>query len=70
MMHQNLMSNPMAHADGLCSINAVKMADCAPPTMHTHVVSESCAGYRFNVIAWMIDDQNIAFSDNQSKQNL
>lgn len=49
----SLTSNPSFHAAGLCSTNAAKIADCAPPTKHIHAVSESCAGYLLNVIACM-----------------
>lgn len=39
------------HADDLCSITAVKRADCAAPRKFIHAVSDSCAGYLFSVHA-------------------
>lgn len=50
-MLQRSMSNPIIHAVGLCSTEAVKTADCMAPIKFIHVVSESCAGYRLSVIA-------------------
>lgn len=49
---QKSMLNPMAQAAGLCSMMTVKTADCAPPTKLIHVVSDSWAGYLFNVNAY------------------
>lgn len=43
------MLKPIAHAAGLRCTHAVKIADCAAPTKLIHVVSDSCAGYRFSV---------------------
>lgn len=54
-MDQKSMSNAMDHAAGLCcSTITVKTADCAAPMKFIHVVSDSCAGYFFNVIPYMI----------------
>jgi hypothetical protein len=46
------MLNPMAQAARLCSMITVKTADCAAPIKLIHVVSDSWAGYLFNVNAY------------------
>lgn len=38
--HKSMFS-PIVHAEESCSIITVKTADCAAPTKHIHVVSES-----------------------------
>lgn len=50
-MDQRSMLNPTVQAARLCSIQTVNTADCAAPMKLIHVVSDSCAGYLFNVIA-------------------
>lgn len=52
MMDQNSMLNEIDHAAGLCCMNTVNTADCAAPIQFIHAVSDSCAGYLFNVYAY------------------
>lgn len=51
MVDQRSILSPILHWTGLCATITVKTADCAAPRKHIQVVSESCAGYRFSVIA-------------------
>lgn len=50
-MDQKSMLKPIVQAVLLCCMMTVKTADCAAPIKLIHVVSESCAGYLFNVTA-------------------
>ena len=51
MVDQKSMLKPLVHVAALRSTNAVKTADWIAPTKLIHVVSDSCAGYLFNVNA-------------------
>lgn len=53
-MDQRSMLNPTVQAARSCSIQTVNTADCAAPMKLIHVVSDSCAGYLFNVIAYIL----------------
>ncbi len=52
-------------------MNAVKTADCIPPTVHIHAVSDSWAGYLFNDEAYNFDQNQIGINyTNRSTSNL
>ena len=59
MDHKSMLS-PIIHAEGLlCSTIIVKIADCAAPIKHIHVVSDNWAGYLFRVDAWISNYKDI-----------
>jgi hypothetical protein len=61
----------MRQSSGLCCMNAVKTADCIPPTVHIHAVSDSWAGYLFNDEAYNFDQNQIGINyTNRSTNNL
>lgn len=54
-MDQKSMLEVTDHgAADLCSMSIVKTADCAPPIQFNHAVSDSSAGYFFNVDAYKV----------------
>lgn len=54
MVDQRSILSPILQSAGLRATITVKTADCAAPRKHIQVVSDSCAGYRFSVIAYML----------------